>query len=127
MNDEEQRFEIVDVFKHRKRVCVIVHVKWQDKYQGYPSYNGYVSLKKKEPKDHSKFEYLAEDGLTYDGYFAREWKDKKKSSWLPEISEDLYFFGFDTLHAWNIRENASYEAVRRKTINMANKMIREGI
>ena len=131
---EDSKFEIVDVFEHRGRVCVIIKVKWMERYDGYLSYNGYVSLKKPRflkripyEKDYSDFEGIAQDGLTYDGYLGREWRKQSKSLWVNDIPEDLYFFGFDTLHSWNNEENSSYEAVRRKTLNMADNMIAQRI
>ena len=129
---EDSKFEIVDVFEYRGRTCVIIRVNFMVGYDGYYAHNGYVSfrpksrllklLKRRYEKEYSKYEYLAEDGLTYDGYLGREWR-KSNDPLASKIPEDLYFFGFDTLHSWNDAENASYEVVKQKTLNMADNMI----
>lgn len=129
---ENSRFEIVDVSRYRGRIYIIVKV--NTSVNDFPTYNGYVSLKEHKwwhrgspYKDYTDYESLADDGLTYCGYFGKEWKDKVKSHWFMDIPENLFFFGFDTLHAWNREENASYEAVRRKTLKLADRMIKRRI
>jgi len=135
---ENSKFKIVNVLTYRDRVCVLVKVLFMKRYNGYYSYNGYVSLKKpgilqklfKIPyeKSYSMFESLAIDGLTYDGYLGTDYRKRGSTSpYIKLIPEDLYFFGFDTLHAHNNEENSSYEAVLRKTMNLADNMIKEGI
>jgi len=130
-------FEIVDVFNYGEKTCVIVRVNFLEIYRGHCSHNGYVSLKKPDTQNNEDYEKsyedyqdLAEDGLTYNGYLGREYKrinTKENNLWLMNIPEDMYFFGFDTLHAWNDEYNSSYSEVRRKTIKLAAKMIEKGI
>ena len=130
---EDSKFDVVSIFRYRGRICVIVRVNFMTKYDGYPSYNGYVSFKKRRrwhlgqyEKSYERFSGLAHDGLTYDGYLGRQYKGRTGDLNL-DIPEDRYFFGFDTLHSWNNAENASFDAVREKTIELADNMIKRRI
>ena len=130
---ENRKFEVVNVFKYRGRVCIIVKVHWD--IFGYQMYNGYVSLRKhrfwnrgKYEKSYTKYMGLAPDELSYEGYFEKEWRaHDSKNVWLDHIPDDLYFFGFDTGHAWNNAENASQEAVLHKTLILADRMIKRRV
>ena len=113
-------FEVADVFKIKRRVCVVVKMN----LYGFGEYhNGYVSVSKK----HQEAGYddfiskIETDELTFGGDL-NHLEDER-------IPKDISFFGFDSAHAWNQEnpESATFQSVRERTIKLAQEMMAKRI
>lgn len=110
-NTEREVF-LREIFKHKRRVCLIVemnfpHCKSIGKY-----HNGYVEcLPKNKNKSYSKFRSSVEE-LTFLG------------NW--DFCKSMGFFGFDTVHSWNdnVPKSKTFEAVKKQTILLCNEMVK---
>ena len=113
-------FEVADVFKVKRRVCVVVKMN----LYGFGQYhNGYVSVSKK----HQEANYddfiskIETDELTFAGDL-NHLEDER-------IPKDVWFFGFDSAHAWNREHPGStrFESVKERTIKLAQEMMAKRI
>lgn len=111
-------FELVEVFEHLGRVCVIVRVKIHG-----VSHNGYVSVPEKhKDKNYDDFEGKIEtDELTYGGHLESYQK-------CNPLIVGKWFVGFDSNHVWNIEEpeTRTYESVRARAILLAEELVAKG-
>jgi hypothetical protein len=128
MKTKERESKVVDVFKHRGRTCVIVSIEWNPNILARTKcitnyHNGYVSV---APR-HKGLDYvevakrIEADELTYAGTLDTLDDDR--------ISKTMWFLGFDSAHFWNDLKPKSktFESVRKRTIKIADEMIRKGI
>ena len=119
---------VKEVFKHRGRTCVILELGFETQASlsirlggfGAPSsfHNGYVSVAPRHKGiDYDKFinkidveELTFSDNLEYEG-----------------IDKELWFLGFDTVHAYNIKATQTFEYAKKQTIKLADEMVDKGI
>ena len=109
-------FEMVEVFLHRGRLCVIV--KNSMGYDNQVSHNGYVSVRK------------TNEGIEYEKLYSRIKADEPTYAGYLETylgNKELYFIGFDSNHAWNDTVTKTQESVKGRTKLMADEMISGGI
>lgn len=113
-------FEVKDVFKVKRRTCVVVKINMQ----GFGQYhNGYVSVSKKN------------QGANYDDFTRKIETDEltfgDKLNYLKDerIPKDAWFFGFDSAHAWNQSnpESTTFESVKARTTKLAQEMMSKRI
>ena len=113
-------FEVVDVFKHKTRLCVVVQMHMMSMADFC---TGYVqTLKKNYGRSYNDFiSEIDADELTYGGELSHL-KDER-------IPNGLWFFGFDSAHIWNDEnpETKTYASVKERTIKMADEMIKKRI
>jgi hypothetical protein len=123
MTDEDVRFQIKEVFSYRRRTLVIVEILNVPTVCA-PSgscHNGYVSVaRRNKGVGYELVSRIKSVELTYTGML-NHFKDKR----IP----NAWFLGFDTLHYWNGEHPASqtFGAVHKKTIELADEMIRKRI
>lgn len=112
----ERRCFIKEIFLHRGRICMVMEMRWASKFIG-TFHNGYVqTLPKNKGKSYDKFNRrIHAEEIT----FGDTWE------WMP----DIFFFGFDSGHAWNDihPESKTFEAVKKRTIELCDEMVRKGI
>lgn len=110
-------FKLMEVFEHLGRVCVVLRVEIVG-----VTHNGYVSISD-ESKDNTTdiFDGITTDELTYEGELPAYQKED------PRI-KGRRFVGFDTNHVWNIEnpESQTFEAVRLKTLQLAEELDMKG-
>lgn len=124
MSDETRRFQVMEVFNYRRRTLTIV------KILGIPRlcapkgsyHNGYVSVAPRHkgmPYD-DVISRVHSVELTYTGTLSHL-RDRR----IP----NAWFLGFDTLHYWNSEhpKSQTFGVVHKKTIELADEMIRKGI
>lgn len=106
-------FELIEVFNHKRRKCVIVKVNIPKIGE---SHNGYVSLSENFNREKDPADFIEDIEIT--------WYGKLSQYELPEE-----YIGFDTNHVYNDihPETKTYENVRKVTINLAEEMIRKGV
>ena len=111
---------IKEVFKHRGRTCVVIEMS----LMGVGSYhNGYVSVApRNKRKSYNDFiERIETDELTFSGNMNYV-EDKR-------IPKDKFFLGFDSAHYWNDEkpESKTFKSVKKRTMELADEMVRKGI
>jgi len=125
--DKSMTAQIVDKFKHKGILCVIVKIDRSDiaklsiiKKQGKIKmsdffHNGYVNIKQNFDYE-DIVEYINSVELTYSGKLNR----------LDKSLKDMWFIGFDTAHYWNEQnpETQTKEAVKQKTIELCEELIK---
>ncbi|KKL78043.1 hypothetical protein LCGC14_2028770 [marine sediment metagenome] len=114
----EREFELVEVFKHRRRTCVVVRVN----LMGIGVFhNGYAQV---QPR-HKGIDYndlldrITTDELTFSGELTFDHADIAGRG----------FVGFDTAHHHNrlYPETTTQERVRAKTVSLCNELIEKNI
>ena len=122
--------KIKEIFDFKGRMCVVVEMLAAEEtmfssllHSIWPFHNGYVEvLKKNKGKDYQKFiDMIDTDELTFSGNF-----DYIKNDRIPK---DKWFFGFDSAHYQNEEhpESKTFENVKKRTIELAEEMIRKRI
>jgi len=128
-----RNFKVKDVFRTKRRICVVVELDgFQNLYRtflegsqgfGMNYCNGYVqTLTRNHGRDYNDFVNKVDtDELTFSGTL-----DYFNDSRIPK---DVWFFGFDSAHAWNDEhpETKTFASVRERTIQLAEEMMKKGI
>ena len=85
-------------------------------------HNGYVSCRPSSGQVDYETTYrkITADEATYDGFLGKEWDSDK-------IPHDMYFLGFDSVHAWNDETNNNRESVTARAKEFADDMIKARI
>ena len=125
--DKPIRIKAIEVFKHKGRICVVIQMQgivnpartfWEGSSSAADYCNGYVeTLPKNYGEDYEKFEKkIRTDMLTYSGD-------------LNGLFDGIWFFGFDSAHAWNDEnpETKTFEYVKEKTKKLCEEMVRKRI
>jgi hypothetical protein len=126
------RFEVKEVFTHKKRLCVVLLMRWQENWArtlwdgaigGQDYCNGYVQvLEKNKGKHYDDFaDKIKTDELTFSGDL-----DNIEQQQVPK---GTWFLGFDSAHAWNDMqpESKTFESVKQRTMKLADEMVRRRI
>ena len=107
-------FKIVEIFKHRRRICVVIAASLS---KSMNFHNGYVSmLSKNSGRDYSEF---YGKNLPEEPTFSGDLDFYRKS----EIPLGTWFMGFDTAHIWDTSTTQSLDAVIQRTKDLADVMI----
>jgi hypothetical protein len=120
--DHSHTPEVVEIFKHRNRNCVIVRVSNVHRTNAPKGFyhNGYVSVRPVNSGIHySKLDRRIKSvELTYSDHLGKIMK-------LPVYLWDAWFIGFDTVHYWNSKHPSSQTAKAAKAvaITLADEMI----
>jgi len=122
---DDMKFEVAEIFRYRKRNCVIVKaINVHARIAPSGSYhNGYVSvIRKNNGSTYSHFSHRINAAeIAYSGFLRN----------LPFfiLNQSIWFFGFDTAHFWNGEHPSSqtFKSVKRKTMELADEMIKKRI
>lgn len=110
-----KKAKLKEVFKHKGKICVIVEMNMVLPIGQY--HNGYVEIKKHKHYD-ELIDKINADELTFSGeldYLNKELKGK-------------WFLGFDSVHGWNMQqpESQTFDSVKKRTIQLAEELIKLG-
>ena len=124
-------YKLVETFKHRSRICVVVRVDWDKKVRevsqhplfNQPFHNGYVSV---APRHHGcdyddYMSKISTNALTFSGELDEPFKE--------DILVGKWFLGFNSAHFWTEGkpESKTFDSVRARTILLCDEMIDRGI
>jgi hypothetical protein len=119
LKDLPSSLKAVEIWKERNRICVVFQfhpLQNVPTIEPYPYCTGYVStLKKNYGKSCIEFEEkIISEELTFAGN-------------LCLFSDEIWFLGFDSAHAFDSEKTRSPEAVRKRTKRLAHEMIEKKI
>ena len=124
------------VFQYRNRWIAIIEMDYnynpartflEGSALAIPHHNGYVSVIKRRQKQEPHYDRVIKsikaDELTFSGRL-----DDLPDKEIQDNLKGIWFFGFDSMHAWNDMnpESKSFDSVKARAKKMADEMIEGG-